>query len=91
MDDLAKKADLPFKIIVVCLLALIAYQQSREITGIAYSSLPDVQKVRIVNTDKDRIPVDAQLPKIGNGILDDSIPVRITNGALNPVFVSPIR
>jgi hypothetical protein len=57
MDNLAKKADLPFKIIVVCLLALIAYQQSRVIEGMAYAGYANTQDVRVVNTVQQSIPV----------------------------------
>jgi hypothetical protein len=90
MRDIAKAVDLAFKVLVILLLALITYQEYNKAPPIAYAGPPDVQDVRIVNTDKERIPVDAQLPKIDLGYYN-AVPVRVVNDVASPLIVEPIR
>jgi hypothetical protein len=50
MATLGKLADASFKIVVVVLLAFIAYRQSHDVIQTVYTGPPSVQKVYVMNT-----------------------------------------
>ena len=91
-------ANLLYRGAVLALLAVIAFQQFREIHAIGSITMdaPSVQNVRVVNDRNDEIPVAATISTktdyVGGTAVEQSIPVKIINNSLTesvPVKVQP--
>ena len=98
--DKSKYIEVGFKAVVVLLLGFIAYQEQQQTTSLRYIDAgtssnyqrQGVVDVRVVNDEKQRIPVEATVePKIklvGDRYIQETIPVEVKNSFLSRIPVT---